>query len=223
MPAGSCLSLSQVLFLLCVCAGLQGPALALAAEVRDPSAILPRMGSFLNSGSWNSAVKCGERQSFYRVDISCEIKCSTVMCASQCTPAAVDNRAFDLVLEECTSDSVAIYGTNNFSGVLSKSEFLQTGTWIHALLRSFDHFVRPTDSLTLLSGYPRSVTLIENGVRREETGFSVSIEHRTLPNVMAQRYEMVFLPGKTLLASLVYFSDESKNYFLKKKGVAGVR
>lgn len=202
---------------------LLGAVHAPAIEILDPDQELGRLHERLGFPTWASAVKCGERVTYYRSVVRCEAKCSAHLCVDTCTDAPVDGREFDLAVEDCGPDQVSIYGTNNFAADVSRADFDAHGTWISALLQNFEHFRRPVHSIEIHRGFHRTVTLIENGQMRKELGYAVMLDVRTSATSMAQIHEAVFLPGRGLLSGLVYLGELDGSYFMKRKGVAGVR
>lgn len=145
------------------------------------------------------------------------------MCVDTCTDAPPENRGFDLAVEECDADRAAIYGTNNFAAEFTRADFERSGTWLVPLLRNFEHFRRPVDTIEILSVLHRDVSLIEDGKMRREPGVAVQFDVRTGAGSMGQLHEAVFLRRAGLLESLVYVGDFHTDFFLKKKGVASVR
>ncbi|MBX3018730.1 MAG: hypothetical protein KF767_12630 [Bdellovibrionaceae bacterium] len=196
---------------------------AQAIEIIDPRGELERLNDRLGRPTWESAIRCGERVGFSRSVLRCEAKCSAHMCVDTCTDAPPEARVFDLAVEDCTEDSAAIYGTNNFAAEFTRADFERSGSWLVPLLQNFEHFRRPVTSIEIQSVFHRTVSLIENGQLRQESGVSVNIDVRTSASSMGQLYQIVFLRRPTLLESLVYVGDMHTDFYLKKKGVAGVR
>jgi hypothetical protein len=193
-----------------------------AIDLIDPQSKLERLGQRLGTTSWSS-VQCGERQSFFRSQTRCESKCSAHMCVDQCTDATSDNNTFDLQIEDCTAEQVAIYGTNNFEAYVQRADFERTGTWIVAFINNLEHFTRPVTEVEINSVHGQTVTIIENGKMRKELGVSVLMDLRSQKGSMGRTYEMVFVSRSSLLGGLVYFGSLHNEFFLKKKGVASVR
>lgn len=194
-----------------------------AIDIIDPHGELERLRDRLGAPSWESAIKCGERVTFYRTVIRCEAKCSAHMCVDTCTDAPPENRGFDLQVEDCGPDHAAIYGSNNFAAEMSRTDFERSGTWFVPLLQNFEHFRRPVTSIEIQSVFHRTVSIIENGKMRQEAGISVMFDVRTSATGMGQLHEAVFIRGSTLLESLVFLGNLHSDFFLKKKAVASVR
>lgn len=188
--------------------------------VLDPDHKLADMAAYIGVKEWSEAFQCGDRRTFLRNQISCENKCSTLSCVSQCQPAGPADRQFDLAFEECGPDSVAIYGTNGFSATLTKSDYLAHGTWAAALLQNLGHFLQPVGEIEITFGMPRAFTIIENGQSRREFGYLIDIEQQTVPGANRLLYQVGFLTGRSALDSLVWFATMDGDVFLKKKGVS---
>lgn len=196
---------------------------AYAIEIIDPRGELERLNDRMGRPTWESAIRCGERVGFSRSVIRCEAKCSAHMCVDTCIDAPPEARVFDLAVEDCSEDRAAIYGTNNFSTEFTRADFERSGTWLIPLLQNFEHFRRPVSSIEIQSVFHRTVSLIENGQLRQEMGVAVHLDVRTTASSMGQMYQVVFLHRPTLLESLVFVGDMHTDFYLKKKGVAGVR
>lgn len=191
-----------------------------AVVVNDPGHHLADLQGYIGAKPWEQAFKCGDRRTFLRNQISCESKCSGLSCVTQCNPAGPADRQFDLDLEDCTADSVGIYGTNGLSVTLQKSDYVATGSWVVPLLQSLGLFLRPVGEIEITFGMPRAFTIIENGQARQEFGYLIDIEHRTVPGAMSEIYQVGFLTGRDLLDSLVWFATMDGDVFLKRQGVS---
>lgn len=188
--------------------------------VRDPGGRLEALHRQLGRPRWENAVVCGERKTFLRTVISCESKCSSLSCITQCAHAEPADKTFDLAVEDCSERSVSIYGTNNLALTLDRADFERTGTWIVPLLAGFGHFIQPVGEIEVTFGFPKNFLIFEQGRMRRELGYQLFLEHRVLPGTMAQQYDIGFLPGRSLLDSLVMVTDGTGDVFLKREGVS---
>lgn len=214
--------LMSVLFLI----GLFGAGPnAFAVDVRDPDNFLRRTFSPPPTRAWEGALHCGERQTFFRKTSYCDIKCSTLMCQSQCQKADPVQNTVELAVEDCTTETAFVYGTNNFAAPLTKTDFTQTGTMIQALLAQFDFFVRPIDHIEIKSASFVTVETIEAGQLQNVAGHRVIFAVHPQPNSAALEYEITFVSAPSLLSSLALLRETHafSDYFLKRKGILNVR
>lgn len=188
--------------------------------VRDPRNFLADLQGFIGVNEWSQAFKCGDRRTFLRNTISCDNKCTASSCVIKCQEAGPVDRQFDLALEECTADGVAIYGTNGFAASLSRKDFEATGSWVLPLIQNLGHFLQPIGEVEISFGMTRLFTIIENGQSRQEFGYMIDLDVSSFPGAQKQIYQIGFLRGRDLLDSLVWFGSLERETFLKRRGVS---
>ncbi len=190
--------------------------------VLDPLNIIGNFSHQLNPPEWSNTYKCFDNTKFVSNILRCQYQCYTNYCTSSCDYPTSEQREFVLQIEDCTNDSISILGSNGFSANVNKNEYQKHGTWIYALLKNLDYFMRPTGIVTIDSSNFTQFSVVENGNLKVEIGKIIFAHYQPFENTNAITIEIGLLRGRSIINSLAILrvGGSIGEDFLKMKGVA---
>lgn len=184
--------------------------------VEDPNNELGKLHWFSHK-TLSSDFVCGQRQSYSSKQAECFYKCTTLGCNSECNSPPTSS--FDLFIEDCNENSVAIYGTNGFSTLLTQEDYKLGGnTPIIALIKSLGHYIHPEAKATVSYVFWNTFQELKEGAKVNIGGYTIQVDLEFLPNTQSIPIEINLAPQYQGLDQIISIRDD-KDVFLKRKGI----
>lgn len=192
-------------------------------EISDPDGALAELRRVGGSRglTFEQAFSCGD-QAVFDSDLEfCEVLCNRLYCQKSCR--APDSRVegrFRFFVEDCSADSVYIYGENNLNVRITKEEYEQGGsTWIIPLLKSLGHFIQPVSHIQLSRVFPGQFFLIENGQRKPLRAYRMFAYILYPGTNQSTPLEIILAPELNGVRQILVLSEGLNSDFLKLRGV----
>ncbi len=189
-------------------------------EIQDPHHVLTDLAGRLSAIPFEQGMTCAQSVRFSGTTGSCQLKCSAHHCTSECQQVPGGAVVYNLATEECTADSVSVYGSNGFSAVVSKDDYVAGGnTWLIGLLKGLGSFVQPEATITLEDVRSQMFSEIVNGETQPFFGYLVSASIQILPGTMTQTLEIGIDSRGSGLNQIILLQFDHDDVFLKRKGI----
>lgn len=131
---------------------------AAAGEVSDSHETLASLTSWLPAVPFEKAFTCGESVELMAPYTNCELKCGRRLCTTQCYGGDVGvpvTRKVKLFTENCTAESVSIYGDNGWALEVSKEDYIRGGySLLIPILKNIGHYNQPDGDIKIVSAFP---------------------------------------------------------------------
>jgi len=168
---------------------------------------------------FSQAMACGQKVKFSGNTKTCQLKCGAKYCSSKCEYPTSGIAAFDLAIEDCSDDSISIYG-NGLGATLTPADYILGGnTWLIGLLKNLGHFIQPEGTIYLMSLWPTTFQEIVNGQKQSFRGYVIQADIQFLPNTMITPIEIGIDTRTTGLNQLILLRHNKDEFFLKRKGI----
>lgn len=200
-------------------------SVAQAVEVSDPRGELGRLSNYIESVPFEQAFSCSSSTEYSANTLNCVTHCQNGICRGEChNPNTPTGRLkIKLYVEDCTADSVSVYGDNGLSIQITKEDYIKGGnTVIIPFLKSIGHFMQPEGDITVGMLMPMGMyEYVHDGVREKIRGVSVFADiHGGTPQ--ANGFEIV-LAAKGQGLSQILLMRDGMDEFLRLKGVFDVK
>jgi hypothetical protein len=189
-------------------------------EIQDPHHVLEDLAGRVSAIPFELGMSCGQSVKFSGTTGSCHLKCSALHCTTECQQVAGGAVVYDLGTEECGADSTAVYGSNGFSAVVSKDDYIAGGnTWLIGLLKGLGNFVQPEGTVILEDIRSQMFNEIVNGQAQPFFGYLISASIQILPNTMTQSVDIAIDSRSSGLNQIIFVQFGHDDVFLKRKGI----
>lgn len=183
-------------------------------EIVDPHGTLKN--GFHSGKDFAQAWSCPAQALVYAGTGICSVNCTSQYCTSQCGKV---NQKSSLFAEECTADSVKIYGDQGLEFSINALDYNQYGqSWTYTFLRSLQQFFKtPIYQVVVENSFPMMVDLVSKGEKKTVFADMFSIKVFFAPNTMEYGVDLYVNPQADGLDQVLFFG-RGKDFFFKRKG-----
>ncbi len=167
--------------------------------------------------TFENSFVCKSQQSYTYNTQKCEYKCSG-HCETKCsTFNNPTSSVYNFIIDECTSESVGIFG-DGMNLFVSKSDYEKSqNTWFLEVIKNIGNYIQPEGSLRFDNVFPKTIKKINDyGDIETVTILEISFTIQFFANTSMIHGAIGIDPNQKGLQQLIYLTEGNKNVFIQQ-------